>query len=185
METIIGVPFTVESEGDRVREITPMQLVEMLLLVKGAQPISFWSVTDARLNKRGNPHPMPVKKLSHVNGFVGFDYESVVNRQRVREDKEGDFESEERSWGTKLTNYLVEHKGTYYLAVKVERSLHPARYFDAEGNELTKEQVSPFFGARKDLGRQGVEKEVIYRNYTVGNIRHIRMNGVNYNIIPE
>jgi hypothetical protein len=164
--------------------LTPDQFVAKLMGQKGATPVSFQSVTDARLRKTGNPLPMPVLKISEVNGFIGYNYETSVNNQRVREGGERDFEAEDRKWGTRIHPCVVEHKGEFYITVKVERSIAPPRYFDAEGSERETVEVKPFLPPKGET-RQEVEKEVIHREYKVTSIRNIRWGGHRIEIVVK
>lgn len=167
----------------KVVHFSPRQFVDAIMGQKGATPVSFTSVTEPKLKKRGNPFAMPVAKVSEVNGMIGYNYENSVNNQSEREGGERDFTAEPRSWGTRIHPCVVEHGGEYYLTVKVERALTSPLYFDAKGNELSSEDVKPFLPSR-GKSRQGVEKEVIHREYKISNIRNIRWNGARVELIP-
>lgn len=166
------------------REVTAEELKGLLLSRKGANFVSFESETDARLRKTGNPFG-EVRKTSKVNGVINWEYAGAVNRQREREGRPvGDdgevelFEPKPRKWGTRIKGTpFVENNGKLYVEVKVERTLAAPTYRDADGHELTAEQVAPFMPKRKKSSRQGVDKEVVLRDYSLGNIRRIKVNG--------
>lgn len=145
--------------------------------LRGVTPISFCAKTDARLRKTGNPLNLPVFKKSVVNGMVGYNYENSVNRQRLREDGVPDFEAESRKWGVRIHPSIVEHKGKYYLTVKVQKVLEDPTYFDANGNELPKASVAPFLAPISSNPRQELANEVIHREYSVDNLVDIRIDG--------
>lgn len=166
------------------REVTPEELKDLLMSRKGANFVSFESETDARLRKTGNPFG-EVRKTSKVNGMINWVYANAVNRQRSREGQpvgeDGEvehFEPKPRKWGTRIKGTpFVENNGKLYVEIKVERTLSKPTYRDADGNVLTAEQVAPFLPKRKKNARQGVDKEVILRDYSMDNIRRIKVNG--------
>ena len=55
--------------------ITYSALVEKLLALKGAEPITFTACTDSRCKAKENPFPRPIMKTSRVNGLVNFHYD--------------------------------------------------------------------------------------------------------------
>lgn len=162
--------------------LTPEQFVKAIMEQKGATAVSFQSVTDARLKKTGNPLNLPVLKVSEVNGMIGYNYENSVNNQKEREGQERDFDAAPRQWGNRIHPCVVEHKGEFYITVKVERTLAAPRYIDDLGTELDAVEVKPFLPS-KGASRQGVDKEVIHREYKVTSIRNIRWNGKRVEII--
>jgi hypothetical protein len=165
-------------------KMTVKELVEKVMSLRGTTIISFEAVTDARLKKTGNTIPLPCFKRSKVNGMIGYNYENSVNNQREREGSERDFEAEPRSWGVRIHPCVVEHKGNYYLTVKVERSLETPRFVDAEGCERSLVEVKPFLPSKGE-SRQGVDREVIHREYAVENLVNLRMGGFDIEIVKE
>ena len=163
-----------------MQTITRQQLLNGLKSLKGATPVTIIADTDARLLKEGNPHP-DCRKRSMVNGFVNFVYEKSVNRQRVRENKTDDFQAKSRQWGHKVNKKpLVQHKGRYYLEIKVQRVLGTT-YHD-NGSMVPNHVVEPF---RREASptRQGLEKEVILRDYALENIVGVNINGEVYQVV--
>lgn len=167
-----------------MKALTTTALVATLAMVKGATFATLITETDARLKKTGNPFG-PVRKVSRVNVCLGFQYESAVNRQRTREGSEADFEAKPRQWGTRQAGtMLVEHKGKLYLETKVERSLGYT-YMDANGTELTPEEVAPYLPARTESTRQETEKEIVVRDYSLDSIRSISFGGEQYVMLQD
>lgn len=158
----------------------------------GATFVSFIAETEADLKKTGNPFGTVIKR-SAVNGCVGFDYEKSVNRQQGREGGAEDFVAEPRNWGTRISRFFVEHtpKGAdrkrTYLTVKVEKVLEKPEYLRADTMEpLAKELIAPFLPkSRSNADHQGVTKEIIYRDYALDSIRHLRYNGENIDLRPD
>lgn len=164
---------------DNMKALTIDSLVDLLASVKGATFATLITETDARLKKTGNPFG-DVRKVSRVNVCLGFQYENAVNRQRVREGNEADFQAAPRQWGErKPGTMLVEHKDKLYLETKVEHSLGYT-FFDANGNELSAEQVEPFLPTRSESSRQDTDKEILVRDYALESIRSLAIGGETY-----
>lgn len=133
-----------------------------------------------------------VRKLAVVNVLIGgWSYENSVNNRRLKEASEDEtveyFYPEKRRWGVrlhdKLTNRLlglVEHDKEdgkkYYLETKVERSIRH-NYYDKDGKHVSKAEAEKYLRPKKEGARQEVEKPVIVRDYTLENIKAIRLNG--------
>lgn len=164
--------------------LTRDRLLLMLVGLRGASFATITTRTDARLRKTGNPFGY-VEKISRVNVTLGFQYAPAVNRQRVREGTDADFESMPRQWGTRSEHspLLIEHKGKLYLETKVERSISH-EYRTADGTVLADEEVEPFLPAR-GTSRQGTEKEILVRDYAIDSIIGITFQGQDYLIAPE
>jgi len=172
-----------------MKEITVEAFIRMVAeMVKGVSFVTFESMTIPKLRK-GNPWGGQVTKVSHVNATIGYSYENAVNRQRVREDAPADFEAAPRAWGQwmmidgKPSPYFVEHKGNHYFRVKVERVLTSPVYRDANGQVIPNEAVSPWLYASSHSARQDVDKEIIHREYGMDNIRNIRINKEEYELV--
>ena len=190
-----------------VQGITEIQLKDMLMNHKGCSPVTIVSITDPDMNKKvkksikdmspaeladdltfpelakDNPFFGLVKKVSRVNGMIGWSYENAVNKQLAREDKTADFVAKPRKWGIRLIGTpLVENKGNFYLEMKVEKSLDH-RYEDLKGNALddaTMAQVQRFIKIRPQSQTQGTDKEIILRDYRLSSILSITYKGTCY-----
>ncbi len=146
---------------------------------KGAQPITFTALINAKARKTGNPFG-EVFKLSRVNAFTSFDYEGSVNRQQVREGGEGDFAAQARKWGERVGPSLVENKGEFYLVAKVQTTQKPVYLVRRNGflTPIARELVAPYLPAKRSSAEaQGVEKEIVYRNYALRNLVSLVMGG--------
>lgn len=166
-----------------MQAITKQRLVGLLGEIKGATFATLITETDARLRKTGNPYGN-VRKVSRVNVCLGFKYEAAVNRQLVREGAAADFQAAERAWGEHVEGApLVENKGKLYLNAKVERSLGH-EYFAEDGTPLSHADVAPFLPA-KGANRQGTEKEIIVRTYSLDSIRSLAYGGEQYVLLQD
>jgi hypothetical protein len=173
--------------------MTRDQLVDTLRDRRGAFFVTVTAETDPRMRKTGNPYVGAVKR-SVVNGLLNWIYENAVNRQRIRENQPFDgagevehFTPHPRKWGTRLKRAdgtitpLVEHKGQFYLELKVERSL--GHEYRLAGKVLDRSLVEPFLPDREEGARQEVENPVILRDYSVENVQQITMDGIVYEIV--
>ena len=155
-------------------KLSQQELRTMLEARKGTTIVTFTSVTDAKL-KKSCPY-RGVKKHSRVNGVIGYNYQNSVNNQRGREDAEMDFQSKPRQWGERLSPLFVAHKGNLYLTVKVQKAVEKPLYFDAEGIEIDVDDLRPWFYAQSP-SRQGLDKDVIHREYNLENIQTMTLGG--------
>lgn len=168
--------------------ITRSALVDRFLARRGAMPVTFTAETPVHgMRKTGNPY-VGATKISTVNGIGGsWNYGTAVNNQRGREEKPMDFVPEPRQWGVRVTHEdgaltgLVEHKGGYYLEVRVNRSLqHEYRFNNAV---IDGALLHPFIREKVEGARQEVEKPIIVRDYKVENIRQITMDGEVFDVV--
>lgn len=130
-----------------------------------------------------NPYP-EVRKLNKINGFVGANYESSVQKQEQREGKLPLFMARERTWGTRISPALVEKDGQYYLPIH-PRAYGKPTYFARIGDmlkQVTRDKVSPFIPAHKPNESQGVDKPVEYRNYALSSVVALNIDGEQYRI---
>lgn len=163
-----------------------------VLNIRGCRPVSFVAETIPEL-KSGNPfggtqRTHRLRKMSRVSGMIGFSYENAVNNQRGREETPIDpitgevvsFVAEPRKWGVRRAGTpFVDHKGSTYLEVKVERSLHCEYRLD-DGTPVDAAIVAAWLPEKKEGARQMVEKPVILRDYTLANLREVTINGQTY-----
>lgn len=129
------------------------------------------------IKKTDNPYVgSTITKSVSLSGMAGCDYSNMVNAQLGREDKEQTFVSQPRTWGTHVNEYFVEHKGNYYLQMKVEASSTPVYRIDGEVVETAK--LEPFLYAKKDPNTQAeLDKKVVIRDVKLDNLKVIRFNG--------
>lgn len=172
--------------------MTKADLVSVLMDRKGAFFGTIVAETDPRMKKTGNPYVGAVK-ISRVNGLFNWIYENAVNRQRCREEQPVDASGEvehftalPRKWGVRVKREdgtvtpLVEHKGAFYLEMKVERSL--GYEYRKDGTTLDPKAVEAFLPERKEGARQEVDNPVILRDYAIESIRQITLDGIVYEI---
>lgn len=160
--------------------MTPDELLAGLMKFKSSTIVSFVSRTVPVMRKTDNPYFGRIIKETRVNGVIRWDYQTAVNKQRVRELKEPTFESEPRAWGERVPGTpLIQHKDLFYLEVKVERA--SSVYLTDDGSEVALDDLKPFL-PKKGEGRQEVEKPVILRDYRLDHIIKIIWHGLEMDV---
>ena len=179
-----------------MKKLSLAQLEQVLLEVKAAKPVTFIATTDARANKKaveadsvtGVKAPNPFDKIlkkTRVNGFLGYDYEKAVNRQRIREGNEADFIAQPRTWGEVVSPAMSEKDGKRYLRVKVQAYLE-TEYFGVNGDKMvpiTEAAAKVFIRPHTPSASQALEREVDHKEYALSNIDSITMDGEIYELI--
>ncbi len=175
-----------------------LTLAQLLTLCRSFVGVGFASIvasTIPRQVKTDSPWDGMIGKIAHLQiNWGAWRYGSALANQAKREGKDLTFDVKPRQWGTRLPNSpLVHHvdkqgEEKYYIAAKIEEVLTPSKYFDAStGVSLTKEEVLPFLRFNKpSTTQEGLEKEVIERDYALtsivelhalGNVYHIKQEG--------
>lgn len=164
------------------RTIDVQELQYILRMIRGSKIIGLTTITEPKLKKG---HPEGVVKISRINGVINCDYSNCVNNQREREGQSPDFIPEPRAWGTRLTNLpMVSHvtkDGDHrlYLEVKVQRVI--STEYKQYGKVIPYEMIKPFlYDKKSNVEHQGLDKEVVWRDYLVKNIISIDLDGHGY-----
>lgn len=178
-----------------MKSLNYAQFLHLLSQPTGARPVGLTTYTDSKARKTGNPFGQIFKHCRSV-GFVGAHYESAVNRQLRREDKEGNFSGESLPWGEWLVpNKVISHKGEYYLRVQTspgQRQRQPARvlaYYAPNGEAIPKTVARSYITVSAPSAKQAgagltSESEIMVRTYKFSSIRRVRINGETYRLIP-
>ncbi len=163
--------------------ITKDELVTILMKRKGATIISLKACTDARLRKTGN-NIGACWKMASLVGMIGWNYSNSINNQRAREGHEEQFEALPRPWGERISGTpLVEHKGKYYLEVKVEKILDVTYIRNVDGSLVTYDEIVMFLPEKRVNERAETVKNIYPTDYAVENIREIKIDGVLYEVV--
>jgi len=170
-----------------MKTVTKSQLGAIIQAQRGAVICTLDTLTDARLKKTGNPlASVGVLKASRVNGILNFEYEDAVNRQQGREGGPQDFTVSARKWGTPLpgARWMIEHQGRLYVQLKVERATQKPRYMRADNHRyIAAATVKPFLPKKYSSAEaQGVEREVVVRDYALDSVRVARIGGEVYRV---
>ena len=148
--------------------------------------ISFKAVTEPKMRKTDNPYFGQIEKHSEVAGHIGFDYETIVEKQAWREGKDIEFQAQAHRWaeGTDSKNIVKNKAGDKeYLRVKIQTTKKPTYYFN--GEQIEKSEIEAFLPkSYKPHTQDALDTEVVIRNYGMENIREIKINGRHLEIVP-
>jgi len=179
MEMAYGLSGTGES-------ITKEELIEHILALdkmkRGVMNVSFTAVTDARPKKTGFPYKN-LYKIKQVQGQIGYDYGSSVNKQRQREGNEETFIPEpSRSVRDYLSPSIgITFRDNYVIRYKPKLISNPSYFFaethNGEIKEVSKDEIKQFLKEYKPSERQEVEKTVGHLDYGIDGIVGIKIDG--------
>jgi len=169
-----------------MKQISKVELVEKFSeeMKKGRKiAVDVTSTINKDMKKTGNPYlENVVTKSVSLSGCAGGDYENMVNAQLDREGKEQTFMSQGRTWGVHVNEYFIEHKGNYYLEMKVEGSSTPV--YRVDGVEIETSKIEPFLPKKGEPKTQAAaDKKIILRDIKVDNIKSIRFNTEEFVIV--
>lgn len=170
------------------KKITLVELQVLLAQVRTSTFATITTVTEPKMNKKGNPFYGRTKKRATSNVTLNFNYANSVNNQRNKEadlDKEPEiFVPHARKWGERIDGTcLVQHKGEVYAEMKFNGKPSNIEYF-VDGQLTEKKELALWLTEPKsNAEHQGVEKEIILRDVKLSNIAEIKLKGEQYEII--
>jgi hypothetical protein len=179
MEMAYGLSGTGEA-------ITKQELIEHIIALdkmkRGTMNVSFTAVTDARPKKTGFLYKN-LYKIKQVQGQIGYNYGSSVNKQRQREGNEEIFIPEpSRSVRDYISTSIgITFRDNYVIRYKPKLTSNPDYFFAETHNgeivEVGEEKIKDFLPKNKPSERQGVEKTVEHRDYGIDGIMGIKIEG--------
>jgi len=170
---------------EKTKTVNRKELEQVLLDYNRCTPVTITSTTEVKMNKTkkfildddsnytydedgkplsekvDNPYLGAVVTKS-TNGIINFDYQNAVNRQLVREGKTAEFEAKERKWGKHVTKAIIEHKGNYYIQIRVGQTY--GHKYMLEGAEIAYNDLKAFITPKKENDHQGTDKEIVIRD---------------------
>lgn len=165
-----------------------MKIQDFLADVKGSRIVALRTKTEVKLlvnskdktSKSKEEFPQGVSKIAVRNGFIGTNYENVVNNKIVREADENaevPYFDAQALWGGKgesVDRFLARHVGTGELYLKflpkMQDGLNVTRsiYIDnSTGQEVDKEKVEKYISSSKPSA-SGVNWQVIKLANVIG-----------------
>jgi len=172
-----------------------------------AEPVNIITDTPVKMNKgRGenlNPYYEAVRKLASRPVWIGCNYESVVNRQRVRESQplaiDGSLEyfHSEDLWhgkGVMLNQYIARHidTGELYLAFKPQQRQNGSiiitmqeYYNPATGDKYTPADIGAmqeWIPKQGKMDNQEVDRVVYWQILKLTNLKQITISGIIYTL---
>ena len=181
----------------RVQTISAQQFVNEMCARTGTKIGALFTRTPLKLKAgwaRAGRNPVICVREGR-NSMVGIDYQAAVNRQRVREHGEEaeEFVAEPRRWGqrimredgspTPFVSHTKDGEDRLYMTIAVRWNLDATFEDSVTGEEIAEEDFAEFQPARSRSSRQGVEDEVVPRDYTLTNIHGWLHNGTYYTIV--
>ena len=172
-----------------VKHITSAELVYKLSEVSEGNYTKGYmvSVTEPKMNKRGNELFGRVKKVCGWGFDTNADYSRKVNLQLEREGKEANFEALP-TWAEPVNKVVYRHKEK---TEQLYASVYPTTnfgYFEkyfVDGRPATESElaiIEIFTPEKSESSRQGTEKTIQIRRIKMENIRTISLNGQRYAI---
>ena len=145
------------------------------------------SVTEPKMNKRGNDLFGRVKKVCGWGFDTNADYSRKVNLQLEREGKEANFEALP-TWAEPVNKVVYRHKEK---TEQLYASVYPttnfgyfSKYF-VDGRPATESELATieiFTPEKSESSRQGTEKTIQIRRVKMENIHIITLKGQRYAI---
>jgi uncharacterized protein with ATP-grasp and redox domains len=180
MANLNPTPAT-EKAPETVRVVTEFELRNILFAIKGATPATVLTHVVPQMRKTGNIYHNRVIKRQWHNVFLNANYEKSVNKQRVKEGNNLPFLSSGRTWGLRLPESPIvynEKKQMYYLVTRILSS-NTAEYL-LENQVIDKRLIEEFLQGPSRSNSQGVENEIIVRDFKMSSIQEVRVNGMVY-----
>ena len=163
-----------------VKIITKTDLVKLLMQVRTATPAKILAETVVKMNKTDNPYYDKIRKTQLSNVFINFKYENSVNNALLKEGKTDNFVAKERSWGVRVVGTpLVLHNNQYYLETRFLNN-EPKISYSMGNVDIDKSVFENFLVKKSPSKTQGLEKEVILRDFSIDNIKEITFNNNHY-----
>ena len=166
-------------------QITSIELYDMLANLSGAKMATIETMTVPSMRKTRNPFYDKVLKMTRVNVTLNFIYANSVNNQRSKEGNEEVFVPHQRKWGVRISNStLVTHDGKLYVEAKMNGKPQSVEYYLTNGESISKDVLLPFLPKKSsNQEHQGVEKEIVLRDYSLDSITAIDVNGKRFEIV--
>lgn len=162
----------------------------ILSLAKGCTFVSVTIVSDAKMNKKGNPLAGRVTKIADYNCQFGYSYENAVNNRIAKQGGNANFEAQSLPWGEWVRGYenrIISHKGEYYVRFYLAKGCKAEIRYLIDGRPATAEEISiikSFTPARKPSGTQSAcgltANQVEPFTAKLANIYSLTINGVTY-----
>ena len=166
--------------------ITTADFAKLLETRKGATFVTTETVTDPDMRKTGNPF-IGVKKLSVVNGTIGYIYDNVLVNRAAKEGIVFSGNVKPHAWGDMNHNHTLRinrKSGDKYLSIMIKKCLVPPRYIMPNGTEIPAADLKPYMPEKYESSTQDcLEEKIIVRDYKLASIVSIRMDGEAYTVI--
>jgi len=170
--------------------INVARLVEILMAVRGAEPITFVARTIPSMRKTGNRFVGLIEKVAKVNGMVNVDYSAAVERQLVREGKDVSEFHKGESWHHAVIRNdgtftpLCQHNknNSYYLRFVAGNTLESEYRWIANDAPLSDSDVAELktFIQTSTYANQGVDKAIRFQTRDLSSIKILTLEKQTY-----
>ena len=173
------------------KTINTAELKAVLADLKGCVMLNLTTLTDAKLNKRGNPLAnCIVRKLQTKVCQFGYSYENAVNNRLEKQGDERTFVAESLPYGTwEIPNKFIAHNGTTYVRFYLLKGAEPTTIYMVNGaiaNKAQMEIIRQFEPKHAPSNTQSAEglnvNQVKPFNVRIDNIVSLSVNGTTYSI---
>jgi len=163
---------------------------------RGARIVTLVSVTTPAMRKKDNPFFGLVERVVRRNGMCGANYESSVNRRRVKEEQPTDdegivlqFTALPLPWGQHDGPFFVKHTPKGACQERLYLKFLPNRNLEEQWrNAVTKqplnpsqvELLKPFLRTSGGSSRQEIDNQVEWRTIALDSIEQITIDGELY-----
>ena len=195
--TPVITPVTTSTTVLGIRSI---QLVNLLMELRGSTIITFIAKTEPDMKVTGNPYVtgkgkaavINCRKIAKVNGQVNFWYDKAVLTRLEKEGKRPEDFKQGESWhqpvlrpdGT-LTPFCQHKKtGKMYLRFRLLNLIGESTFETLDGQAIDVEKLKPFLRPASAYENQGLENPVKILVYALESIAQITMDGLTYQIMP-
>ena len=159
---------------------------------RGTMGVQMVTITEPKMNKRNNPFYGRVKKVTYLsNVMLGYDYENTVNSRREKEGKECDFTADGmsgREWD--MYPYILQstkNQEQKYLRTTMVSNTTSKVIYIIDGNKTASDDevsiIKSFMPKSNSAQKQGLDYEVVVRDFKVENIVFLKQGTNEYNRI--
>lgn len=160
-----------------MKQITLLQLRNLLKRVKHAEPIGFTTQTVPTTIPE-NPYKKLIK-YSKINGMIGARYQKAVNKRRLKEGKKPNFRQSE-NWGERIGPGLIKNENKYFLPIQLNnRQEMYFAYLDGKVKKIDIEKIKPYLKISNPKN-QGLKNPLIVRRFDLNNVVEITIEKETY-----
>jgi hypothetical protein len=172
-----------KNENQVTKAITSSELVEILQNLDKPTFANVVSETFVKMAKTNNPYFELIIKHTKQNLLLCADYESRVNNNLVKENKENDFVSDINKVGSHVSKCVLWNQKTEKFYLQYERFLEikPQVFYTFNGVEIDKEKFLQFMPKNYQANTQSeLDKKVIFQTFKIESIKEISLNKIKY-----
>lgn len=162
--------------------INRSELLGLFMETHKASIASVQYISDARVRKTANPHPLVTKK-SKINCVLNYNYSKALAKRlaNLGQDPSSAKQVHDRNWGSSIKGTpLIEYIGKdgvnrHYLNCMILKSVETTYSDTTTGKELSYEEVKKFLPNRDPSALK-------VANISLENIKGVKIGGVAYEV---